>query len=105
MGFWDSVKHYAPELIGAATGTAIAGPLGGLAGAAIGYGGQKIAGSVSGAYDQKKQGFKAVQDKAAEMEQQRLQRLQDVYGQADAKYDNSRAAMKALYGDPSTWKL
>lgn len=105
MSFWDTVKKYSPEIIGGVTGGALLGPVGALAGVGVGAAGQYVAGKVNDAYDQKKTGLMAVKDAAAGMEQQRLQRLQDVYGQADSKFDNSRAAMKSVYGDPKSWKI
>lgn len=56
-------------------------------------------------YEQKAQGLDAVRAEAERIKQERIARQKNVYGQANAQYDDSRRAMKALYGDPTSWRL
>lgn len=62
-------------------------------------------GDVKGAYDKKAQGYDAVIAQAAANKADRIKRQQDTYDLADSKLAPSRAALAAVYGDPSTWKL
>jgi hypothetical protein len=57
------------------------------------------------AYDSKRKGYDDVSAMAEQMKQERLKRQQDTYQQGMAALDPERNAIKALYGEPKSWKL
>jgi len=74
------------------------------------YGGAKDAVNAVGdklrkPYEDKAMGIASIQERLDALKKERMARMDQVYGKADAKFDNSRAALKQLYGDPSGWKL
>jgi hypothetical protein len=102
MGF-----NWKKALGGAIGGAAVGGPVGLVAGGALGgFGGiDWVKDKITGPYDKKEQGLTELQGDLAKLKQERLARMDALYGKANAQYDDTRAAMRAAYGDPSTWKL
>lgn len=70
---------------------------------------ENIGGSIKDAYDapfdKKREGYDAVMDRAGELKQERLARKDKTYQMADEKMRPAREALRAVYGDPSTWSL
>lgn len=61
--------------------------------------------AVNGAYDKKAQGYEAVQAEIERLKGERMQQRNYAYNLADSKYEPTRKAIQALYGDPSGWSL
>jgi hypothetical protein len=67
------------------------------------YNGVKSA--INAPYEEKHKGIETIQQELQQLKKERMARMDQVYGKADAKFDDTRAAMKQLYGDPTGWKL
>lgn len=56
-------------------------------------------------YEDKEAGVQAIQDEVARLKQERMAQKDYAYNLADSKYEPTRKAIHAVYGDPESWKL
>jgi hypothetical protein len=79
-------------------------------GAKAGYAkGQELYGdakdAINAPYEKSREGFDVILGRLGELKQERLRRKDDLYGRANAQYDDTRNAMSQVYGDPRMWRL
>jgi hypothetical protein len=68
-------------------------------------GGQWVHDKIDAPYEEKKKGYDAIRDEIAGLKRERQGQKDFAYNLADSKYEPARQAIKALYGDPASWKL
>lgn len=55
--------------------------------------------------DEKRHGYDVVQDEAERLKAEAIARKDKMYAMGEEKFEPTKAAMSAIYGDPKTWKL
>jgi hypothetical protein len=79
------------------------------AGSAVGKWAEGVGGDIKDAfnkpYEDKAKGYDAIRAETDRLKKERMAQKDFAYNLADSKYQPSRDALAAVYGDPKSWRL